>query len=214
MASTIRLGRNHLPSVPELSSSPTSQHIRSDLFAAVIAQFNRAELPYCILSGYEEYPDRIPSDVDLMVRPADMPRVSTLLAQAADRCGARVLQAIQHETSACYFVLAKDGGHQVGFLNPDCCSDYRRRGRLWLRADGILAARRAFKNFYVPSVPDEFIYYLIKKVLKQSMDASQLRRLHSLYQRAPHDCSKWLHRFWSAHATDALTQSLVEQDAL
>src|ERR1019366_9259800 len=135
-----------------------------------------------------------------------------LLAQAADRCGARVLQAIQHETSACYFVLAKDDGRQVGFLNPDCCSDYRRQGRLWLRADAILAARRSFKNFYVPSVPDEFIYYLIKKVLKQSMDGSQMRRLHGLYQRAPHDCGNRLHRFWSAHTTDALTQALIEQD--
>ncbi len=120
-----------------------------------------------------------------MVLPADMPRVSTLLAKAANQCGARVLQAIQHETTACYFVLAKDDGRTIGFLNPDCCSDYRRRGRLWLWADAILAARRPFRNFYVPSAPDEFIYYLIKKALKQSIDASQLRRLRSLYQRCP-----------------------------
>ena len=99
----------------------------------------------------------------------------------------------------------------VGFLNPDCCSDYRRRGRLWLRADAILAARRSFKNFYVPSVPDEFIYYLIKKVLKQSMHACHLRRLHGLYQRAPQDCGAWLHRFWSAHTANALEQALVEK---
>ena len=197
---------------PESVSCPAALRLRSDLFSAAIAQFNRAELPYCILSGYEEYPDRIPSDVDLMVRPADMPRVSALLAQAAARSGARVLQAIQHETSACYFVLAKDDGRQVGFLNPDCCSDYRRRGRLWLRADAILAARRSFKNFHVPSIPDEFIYYLIKKVLKQSIDANQLRRLHGLYQRAPHNCGKCLHRFWSAHTADNLKRALVEQD--
>ena len=204
--------RNQFTRPAKLASSPAALHIRSDLFSAVIAEFNRAQLPYCILSGYEGYPDRIPSDVDFMVHPADMPRVSTLLAQAADRCGARVLQAIQHETSARYFVLAKDDGHQVGFLNPDCCGDYRRRGRLWLRADSILAARTAFKNFYVPSVPDEFIYYLIKKVLKQSIDASQMRRLHGLHQRAPHDCRNRLLRFWPAHTADAIEQALVEQD--
>ena len=211
-ATARRYHRNQLAPPPESAVSPASLHMRSDLFAAVIAQFNQAELPYCILSGYEEYPSRIPSDVDFMLRPADMPRVSTLLAQAADRCGARVLQAIQHEIHACYFVLAKDDGQQIGFLNPDCCSDYRRQGRLWLRADATLAARRAFKNFYVPSVPDEFIYYLIKKVLKQSIDASQLRRLHDLHQRAPHDCGERLHRFWSAHTAGAVEQALVEQD--
>ena len=212
LAPNISFGRNRLTSPPESASSPPALHLRSDLLSAVIDQFNRAELPYCILSGYQEYPDRIPSDVDLMVRPADMPRMSTLLTQAAERCGARVLQAIQHETSACYFVLAKEGGRQIGFFNPDCCSDYRRRARLWLPADAILAARRPYKNFYLPSVRDEFIYYLIKKILKRSMHACHLRRLHGLYQRAPQDCGRWLCRFWSARTADALKQALVEQD--
>ena len=204
------------PLSPRLKKAPRLDplRMRSDLFSAVIAEFNQAELPYCILSGYEEYPDRIPSDVDLMVLPEDMPRVSTLLAQAADRCGARILQAIQHESSALYFVLAKDDGCHLGFLNPDCCSDYRIRGRLWLRPDAILAARRSFKNFYVPSVPDEFIYYLIKKVLKQSMNAGQIRRLHRLYQCAPHDCADRLQRFWPAHTADSLKQAVVNEDLL
>ncbi len=211
-ASHLSSGHNQLPSPPESAFSPAALHMRSDLFSAVINQFNQAELPYCILSGYAEYPDRIPSDIDFMVRPADMPRVPNLLAEGAQRCGARVLQAIQHETSACYFVLAKEGGRKVGFLNPDCCSDYRRRGCLWLGADATLAARRPYKNFYVPSVPDEFIYYLIKKILKRSMHACHLRRLHGLYQGAPQDCGDWLHRFWSARTADALKRALIQQD--
>ncbi|MGB8768866.1 MAG: phosphotransferase [Candidatus Korobacteraceae bacterium] len=200
------------PRLPELPSSPVSLRMRSDLFSAVIAEFNQAKLPYCILSGYDEYPECIPSDVDFMVRPTDMPRVSTLLSHAAEGCGARLLQGIQHETCACYFVLGKDGGRQIGFLNPDCCSDYRRQGRLWLQADDILAGRRPFRNFYVPSAPDEFVYYLIKKVLKQSIDAGQLRRLHGLYQRVPQGCGNRLHRFWSAHTADGLERALVQQD--
>ncbi len=204
--------RNQFTRPAKPASSPAALQIRSDLFSAVIAEFNLAQLPYCILSGYEEYPDRIPSDVDFMVHPEHMPRVPTLLAKAAHRCGARMVQAIQHEASARYFVLAKDDGHQVGFLNPDCCGDYRRRGRLWLRADSILAARTAFKNFYVPSVPDEFIYYVIKKVLKQSIDAGQMRRLHALHQRALHKCGNRLRRYWSTHTATALEQALVEQD--
>ncbi len=149
-----------------------------------------------------------------MVLPEDMPRVSTLLTQAAARCGAQLLQAIQHESSAFYFVLAKEGDRQLGFLNPDCCSDYRRRGRLWLRADDNLQGRRAFKNFSVPSIPDEFIYYFIKKVLKQSIDASQMRRLHGLYQRAPQDCHTWLLRFWSAQTVNALERALGQRGRL
>ena len=78
----------------------------------------------------------------------------------------------------------------------------------------ILRGRRAFKNFSVPSVPDEFIYYLIKKVLKQSIDASQMRRLHGLYQRAPQDCHTWLHRFWSTQTANALERALGQRGRL
>ena len=211
-APSFSFGRNQPILPPESPSSSTALHIRSDLFSAVIDQFNLAQLPYCLLSGYEDYPGRIPSDVDFMVLPADMPRVPTLLAQAANNCGAQVVQAIQHEASACYYVLAKDGGREVGFINPDCCSDYRRRGRMWLRADTILTARRAFKNFWVPSVPHEFIYYLIKKVLKQSIDARQVRQLHGLYQRARQDCDTWLHRFWSTPTANAIERALIKED--
>ncbi len=195
-----------------MEPSPVSSQVRSTLFSAVIAEFNSANLTYCILSGYEEYPDRILSDVDFMVHPADMPRVPALLTQAADRCGSRVLQAIQHETSACYFVLAKNGDRQMGFLNPDCCGDYRRLGRLWMRADAILARRQSLKNFYVPSAPDEFIYYLIKKVLKQSIDAHQLQRLHDLHHRSSLECAHRLHTFFPARTADAVERALVTQD--
>ncbi len=211
-APSLSFGRNQPTLPPESPSSSAVLHIRSDLFSAVIDQFNLAQLPYCLLSGYKDYPSRIPSDVDFMVLPADMPRVATLLAQAANNCGAQVVQAIQHEASACYYVLAKDGGREVGFINPDCCSDYRRCGRVWLRADTILTARRAFKNFWVPSVPHEFIYYLIKKVLKQSIDARQVRQLHGLYQRARQDCDTWLHRFWSTPTANAIERALVKED--
>ncbi len=204
--------RRTRPNPSDAATSPAALQMRSNLFSAVIAEFDRAQLPYCILGGYEEYPERIPSDVDFMVHPADMARARTLLAQAAEAGGGRVIQAIQHETSACYFVLAKDAGATVGFLNPDCCSDYRRQGRLWLRADAVLEARTPFKSFYVPSVPDEFIYYLIKKVLKQSIDANQMRRLHGLYQRAPYGCGNRLHRFWSSRTVDDLKGALVDQD--
>ena len=109
-------------------------------------------------------------------------------------------------------MLAKDAGATLGFLNPDCCSDYRRQGRLWLPAGAFLEARKPFKSFYVPSASDEFIYYLIKKVLKQSIDANQMRQLSCLYQRAPVECGKRLQRFWSAQTAAAIRRALVEGD--
>ena len=147
-----------------------------------------------------------------MFHPRDMGRLAPLLAQAAQRAGGRLIQAMPHETTACYFVIAKDGGSEIGYFDPDCATDYRGRGRLWLSAAAILARHRRCKDFHVPAAPDEFAYYLIKKVLKQSLDDFQLRRLRHLYQRAPVTCCAEALRFWSLATVRRLERALVASD--
>jgi len=196
----------------QIAGSSHSRRIRADLFAAVIAQLNSAEVPYCVVSGYESRAATHSSDVDFMFHPRDMDRIAPLLAQAAHSAGALLVQSIQHETSARYFVVAKDDGSEVGYLDPDCATDYRKQGRLWLSADKVLAGRRRCKDFYVPAVPDEFAYYLIKKVLKQSLDECQLRRLRHLYQRDPVNCRAKISGFWPLATVRAVERALVASD--
>ena len=195
------------------ATSPGSMRMRAELFAAVIAQLNSAEIAYCVLSGYGNDLEKVASDVDFMFHPRDVSRIAPLLAQAAHSAGARLVQSIPHETGACYFVVAKDDGSEVvGYLDPDCASDYRKQDRLWLSADKVLAGRRPYKGFYVPAVPDEFAYYLIKKVLKQSLDEHQLRRLRHLYQRDPMNCRSKISKFWSLATVRAVERALVASD--
>ena len=200
---------------PELAPAATFSscpQLREDLFAAVVEQLNTAEIPYCVLSGHEKQAGNSLSDVDFMFHPRDMGRLAPLLAQAAQRAGGRLIQAMPHETTACYFVIAKDGGSEIGYFDPDCATDYRGQGRLWLSAAAILARHRRCKDFYVPAAPDEFAYYLIKKVLKQSLDDFQLRRLRHLYQRAPVTCCAEALRFWPLATVRRLERALVASD--
>ena len=37
---------------------------RAEMFAAFIGELSRAEVPYCLLSGYQAYPDANGSDSD------------------------------------------------------------------------------------------------------------------------------------------------------
>jgi hypothetical protein len=193
-------------------SAAGSRDIRAQLFAAMIAQFNCSGLRYCILGGYENDMPGETSDVDIMVHPRDMRRVPAVLAQSAHSAGALLVQAIQHETTAHYFVLARQCGRQIGFLDPDCCSDYRRRGRLWLSAEKVIAKRRRYQDFYVPSDADQFTYYLLKKVLKQSVDSRQLKLLQHLYARQPAECQRRLTRFWPPMTAFQLQTALVERN--
>lgn len=164
-----------------------------ELFEQMIRAFESAGMPYCILAGYDTYPEHIPSDVDFMVHPDWNARLPTLMAAIAEACGAHLVQAIRHETTATYFVLARRHGTALTYLHPDSCSDYRRHGRLWLRAESVLENRRRHaQGFWIPSAADAFAYYLIKKLDKGSLDELQARQLSARYAEDPHACTQVL----------------------
>jgi hypothetical protein len=186
--------------------------IRTELLAAFLEQMNAAQIPYCLLSGFQGYPDVIGSDVDFMIRPDDGERIAPLLLEVARRCGAQLVQAIRHETGAWYFVLAKQEGHVVSYLHPDCSTDYRRHGRLWLAAEEVLENRQRYKTFFVPSIVDEFTYYLTKKILKQNIASGQLQRIGALYPGRPDECRARMRQFWPETNVAAMEGALARQE--
>ncbi len=182
------------------------------MLKAFVEELDTSGIAYCVLSGLEKFPEARNSDVDLMVATTAFERIAGLLRNAAERCGALLVQAMQHETTACYFVLAKRIGRSVAYLHPDCCSDYRREGRLWMRANEALANRTLRGNFFIPSIADEFHYYLIKKVLKQSIDESELERLAELYVSSPSECCSRVRRLWTESRTRELASAIERRD--
>jgi hypothetical protein len=186
--------------------------MRAQLLEAFLEQMNAAQIPYCVLNGFEGYPAVIASDVDFMVHPKDAERIAPLLLEVAKRCGAPLVQAIQHETGAWYFILAKQAGGAVAYLHPDCSTDYRRDGRLWLEAEQVLKKRQPYKTFFLPAIADEFLYYLTKKILKQQITSGQLQRIAALYLSYPEECSERIRRFWSEKTAEALVPVLVGQE--
>jgi hypothetical protein len=187
--------------------------VRTELLSAFLEQMNATGLSYCLLNGFRAYPEVIASDVDFMVRPEDAERVAPLLREVARQCDALLVQGIRHETGATYFVLAKQMGTEVAYLHPDCTTDYRREGRLWLEAESVLRGRRQYKSFFVPAIADEFLYYLTKKVLKQQITLEHVRRLAALYLSCPEECSDGVRRFWTEETVRAMVAALLRHDA-
>jgi thymidylate kinase len=165
-----------------------------DLFEQMIRTFESAGLPYCILAGYDTYPEVIPSDIDFMVHPDWMHRLPTIIAALAAGSGSHLIQSIRHETTATYFVLARRRGAGLIYLHPDSSSDYRRHGRRWLRAEQVLENRRRHpQGFWIPSAADAFIYYLVKKLDKGNLDEMQALELSMRFSEDTKSCSQALH---------------------
>ncbi len=168
---------------------------------------------YCILTGYEELPDRFDSDIDFMVSARDFGRIPALINEIAVATGTYLFQAIPHEVSARAFRLVANNEAELAFIQPDSCSDYRHFGRLWLRAEEMLAARRWHpRGFWIPRACDEFIYYLIKRVNKRDFTSAHSVRLSWLYSEDPRGCENLLSRFWGAASANALAGMAAAED--
>lgn len=92
------------------------------MFLAFCAALESHSIRYAILAGYQGYPDRINSDVDFMVSEADFARLPALLNDPENVAGARLVQILRHETSATYYVLAKQIGEHTAYLFPDAAA--------------------------------------------------------------------------------------------
>lgn len=186
----------------------------TDMFWQLVKSFDAANMPYCILAGYDHYPQQIASDIDFMIPETWNARLPTVIAGVAAATGAQLVQALPHETSATYYVLARLRGATLTYLHPDSSSDYRRDGRLWLRADTMLANRRRHAHgFWIPSAADAFAYYLIKKIDKGQLNASQAAELTARYAEDPETCTQRLYELLPPTEAGLIHNAVVRASA-
>ncbi len=168
---------------------------------------------YCILSGYERFPDDFDTDIDFMVDQEDFDRMPRILEQVARATGTQLFQSIDHElTGRAYFLGSLDGA-VLRIVQPDCAADYRHFGRRWLTAKEVLAARRLHPNgFYIPSVAHEFAYSLIKRLNKRSFTREHGYRLHRLYVEDRIECGRMIARFCRGSEGSAIVRMASAND--
>jgi thymidylate kinase len=168
------------------------------ILSRVFETLERADVPYCVLHGYEGYPGSIPSDVDCLM-PAEMlpRRLATLLHENRAHIGAEVVQWLEGET--CYMVLAGKGPDGTfSFVPLDVGARYDLKKRSFYGGGEILGSRRRHGQFWIPATDHEFGCYLVRKVAKGRLEDAHGRRLSELYRRAPARSRRQVARFWRA----------------
>jgi thymidylate kinase len=159
---------------------------------------------YAVVGDVSEFPERIRSDLDIVVDQGALEDMDRWLREFFEERGARLVQVLQHEQTAWFFVFAwenETGGFD--FIHPDVCGDYYRDGRLLLTAEEVLAERmRATSErgddlgFYVPAPAMAFVYYLLKRVDKADLAARQGAYLSEQWRRDPTGAESQVRRFW------------------
>lgn len=169
------------------------QAARRGMFLDFCALLETSDIPYVILSGHASYPDRINSDVDFLISEQDFNRVTSLLCRTDSIAGARLLQILEHETSARYFVFVMQFGGRLAFLHPDAAASVRKDARLRLTSAQALSSRRLkAAGFWIPSPAVELEYYFVKRIEKKSLQACHLANLQALFREDPAGCKSAL----------------------
>ncbi len=186
------------------SSRGPSDHAPSDhdvLTARLWRYFRTRGIRFCVLGAPGT---GLGGDIDMVIA---HPRGRELLREidgfARDN-GVAVVQALQHEWPAWYFVLAWRGDDGAPrYLQPDICADYLREARRVLAAEELLAEVREARDragrplgYPVPAPATAFAYYVVKKIAKGELTDRHGAWLAETWQRDPDGARAALARFW------------------
>ncbi len=152
-----------------------------EFFLLYFGELERRGIPYVILHSYQEFPEKITSDIDYSVPHEHLSKLHLIQAELAQKNDWALVQTLQHGVFAYYSVL-------VNLANPtenlrlDACSSYARARRYFVAEETLLANRVAFRGFYIPAPPAEFAYVVAKMFdAKNRPPAKYLPRLKELW---------------------------------
>ena len=194
--------------------------IRSQAVTTLFQYFDQDGVNYVIVGDIRGYPDELCGDIDIVT---DFPSLTleqqTLLRFCNDH-GIKVVQVLQHEQSAWYYVLAWfDETGRLITINPDICCDYFRYGKLFLKADEVVADRLRTgqeKNeslgLFAPPPAKGFIYYLLKKIDKGDLDKRHGDFLSWQWNRDVEGGMAQITRFWPSLEVSMLAKAASTND--
>ncbi len=207
-----RPSKDHGLLVPPNFASPEQKRITQDLLRFLA----KCGVEYCIMGRTNYLPYFSPGDIDIVVRNDSLRGFLANLLVFCKHDGLRIVQLLQHEHGAFYFVLTRMiPPHKPAFVLPDICGDYYRYGRLFLSAEEIIASRTLAKDsqkveqaFYVASPAVEFIYYLLKRIDKQSLDEEHGMHLGEQWRKDRAKALAQVRRFFDEKSASLLVNAL------
>lgn len=193
---------------------------RSQAISRFFQYFDQDGINYVIMGDIRGYPEEVYGDIDIVIDPHSLASAQQSLLRFCNDHSFKIVQVLQHEQSAWYYVLAWfDKMGKLITFNPDICTDYFRFGTLFLRAGEVLTGRvrtRGEKNRFVevfaPSPAKGFIYYLLKKIDKGDLDKRHGDYLSWQWNRDAEGGMAEIKRFWPSLEVGMLTKAASTND--
>lgn len=175
----------------ENSRALASSEAAGQILLRVCETLDKAGVRYCMLHGYENYPQQIGSDVDILIDQGVTPdELAKLLRNNRTQIGADIVS----RRGYCVVLAAKGA---PAFLCLDFTTHPDVNGLRFCDGSTVLTGRRRHGWFWIPEVSTEFGCYLARTIAKGSLDERKEMRLQELYSQDPARCERQIENFWS-----------------
>jgi O-antigen/teichoic acid export membrane protein/thymidylate kinase len=205
------------PEQDESQSHNFDAACRGEMLSKVLSALDRNAIAYCILHGYERYPQYVLSDVDCVVDPEPL---------SYDKVGRRwkavFKEIIRHEMTIVQWISGgahgivlrqHNGEHHSVFLQLDLSDGVNLNKRIpFYSGQEVLKDRKRFNNFHVPNCEIEFGCSLIRRIVKQRVSAAHASRLGELYLSNPLGCHEQLLRLFPKVSQDRIINAADSRD--
>lgn len=154
-------------------------------------------IPAAILHGWEDGFAGVLGDVDFVLSADHFGRLAAEVARHARESGWRLCQVLRHESTAAFCVCSWCGD-PARVVALDGCSDYRRRERVLMAADGLLAGRvRLEWGGHRLGAGTELRYRFLKAAVKGKSAEQFAPALAAYPEAARTELAEWLRRRWA-----------------
>ncbi len=135
----------------------------------------QSRIRYCIASGWKSLPYDLPSDLDIVVHPQDLPKLESALLSGQ---GWEVIQMNPES----FFVLTVQSEGKSRFVFLDVMTGFYNGTdkRVYLSADEILEKRRKWNGLFLVSPDIELVYRLFKITSKAKIAGKDRLQLYEL----------------------------------
>ena len=183
--------------VTATASATPPRDPRGAMLFRVFDVLERAAIPWCVLHGYQTWPEEIGSDVDLLMAPRMLPgQLAKLLYDNRGYIGGEAVLWLNDRAQFIVLSSRAAGGQAPCILQLHISPDYSLEGSTFYKADEILAARVRKEGFWVPAPHHEFGCVLVNRILKQNLRPEHERRLSELAAQHPANCDREARRFF------------------
>lgn len=153
----------------------------SIILTALFDFLNDIKAEFCVINNYEDLPNHIPTDVDIAIDERTFRILDSIISKISNDNNVKIVQKIWHGYNKCAYILSPLLIDERFRLQLDFFTDFSAKGYPKLiPSEDILKYRKRFKNFYIPSPEIEFLFILMRRIIKNDLKTSHIKKMSKL----------------------------------